>query len=441
MVNSVQQGSGMPIFVTCSPNEAFVKTGLFCSSPIVYTSGVILLLPKPFQILSKVDLNVLTLEILSKSILDFRGVPIDISSTLQFRIGKHPSLILRAVENGFSHLTHNEIKDIVLKTMEGHQRSIISSMTIEEINVDRSKFKEVIKEFLEDDLAGLGFELLSYTIKDISDSVGYLSSLGNRRTAQVKRDAKVGEAIARKDASIRENAARVLEFQNKYSNETLIAERERNYKLSSLSNDIKVAPSQAQAQLEPELQRAKMMQKIKAESVEINIVAKRKEVALAEQEIIVAEKKLESEIIQVAKAEAFRIKTVAEGEFKRKSLEKQAEAETLRQEGDASASVIIAKAEAAAKEMQEKAIALQSMTTGAFIDKLVRILPDLTNSLSQSLIRGSAEITIVGCSSSVGVQKISKSISDAIVQIPQFYSILFPEFRFHERLLNLESNV
>ena len=39
---------------------------------------------------------------------------------------------------------------------------------------------------------------------------GYLRSLGMARTAQVKRDARIGEAEARRDATIRVNTAAVV---------------------------------------------------------------------------------------------------------------------------------------------------------------------------------------------------------------------------------------
>ena len=43
------------------------------------------------------------------------------------------------------------------------------------------------------DLVNMGIMVISYTLKDIRDDVGYLASLGQARTAQVKRDALIGE--------------------------------------------------------------------------------------------------------------------------------------------------------------------------------------------------------------------------------------------------------
>lgn len=49
----------------------------------------------------------------------------------------------------------------------------------------------------------MGITVVSYTLKDIRDDEGYLKALGMARTAQVKRDARIGEAEAQRDAKIK----------------------------------------------------------------------------------------------------------------------------------------------------------------------------------------------------------------------------------------------
>ncbi|XP_027489430.1 flotillin-1-like, partial [Corapipo altera] len=49
----------------------------------------------------------------------------------------------------------------------------------------------------------LGISVVSYTLEDVHDEQDYLHSLGKARTAQVQRDARVGEAEAKRDAGIR----------------------------------------------------------------------------------------------------------------------------------------------------------------------------------------------------------------------------------------------
>ena len=50
----------------------------------------------------------------------------------------------------------------------------------------------------------MGIVILSFTIKDVHDDVDHLESLGKARTAEVKRDAAVGVALAERDAGVRQ---------------------------------------------------------------------------------------------------------------------------------------------------------------------------------------------------------------------------------------------
>ena len=65
-------------------------------------------------------------------------------------------------------------------------------MTVEEIYRDRKTFSEKVFETASMNLCEMGISVISYTLKDIKDDVGYLASLGQAQTAMVKRDAIIG---------------------------------------------------------------------------------------------------------------------------------------------------------------------------------------------------------------------------------------------------------
>ena len=58
-----------------------------------------------------------------------------------------------------------------------------------------------------EDFASMGIMVISYTVKEVHDDVGYLSALGQSRTAEVLRDARVGEAKARMESQVAEAKA------------------------------------------------------------------------------------------------------------------------------------------------------------------------------------------------------------------------------------------
>ena len=63
---------------------------------------------------------------------------------------------------------------VALETLEGHQRAIMGSMTVEEIYRDRKKFSKAVFEVASSDLVNMGITVVSYTLKDIRDEEGYL---------------------------------------------------------------------------------------------------------------------------------------------------------------------------------------------------------------------------------------------------------------------------
>src|SRR5207249_6332620 len=83
------------------------------------------------------------------------------------------------------------IKEIALQTVEGHLRAIIGTMTTEDIYKNRDQFASSVQEVAVSDLANMGLKIVSFTLKDIRDSHGYLDALGRPRTAEVKGEASI----------------------------------------------------------------------------------------------------------------------------------------------------------------------------------------------------------------------------------------------------------
>ena len=70
---------------------------------------------------------------------------------------------------------------VVKKVMEEHQRDIIGTKSVEEIYYDRKSFSEEFFIAASKSLIDKGIMILSYTIKDITDDIGYLKAVGEAR--------------------------------------------------------------------------------------------------------------------------------------------------------------------------------------------------------------------------------------------------------------------
>ena len=83
------------------------------------------------------------------------------------------------------------------------------------------------------------------------------------RTAEVKRDARIGEAEAKRDAQIKEAIAEEERMAARLLNDAEIAKSKRDFELKKAAYDVEVQTKKAEAELAYELQAAKTKQRIK----------------------------------------------------------------------------------------------------------------------------------------------------------------------------------
>lgn len=111
----------------------------------------------------------MTLQVESPCVYTSQGVPISVTGIAQVKIqGQNEDMLLTACEQ-FLGKNESEIQHIALVTLEGHQRAIMGSMTVEEIYKDRKKFSKQVFEVASSDLVNMGITVVSYTLKDIRD--------------------------------------------------------------------------------------------------------------------------------------------------------------------------------------------------------------------------------------------------------------------------------
>jgi len=156
---------------------------------------------------SYLPLDVRTLDTKVASVVTMQGVMVDIEVVAQIKISSDERLLQTAAEQ-LLHKSPEEISYVAIRSLEGHIRGVCARLTVEEINADRDKVAAMIQDVACHDLNYMGIDVVSVTIRDLADQVGYLDALGKKRTAEVKRDAMIGEAEAERDAMIRAAQAR-----------------------------------------------------------------------------------------------------------------------------------------------------------------------------------------------------------------------------------------
>ncbi|PAA82359.1 hypothetical protein BOX15_Mlig013837g1 [Macrostomum lignano] len=407
-------------FQTCGPNEALVISGCCHSKPMYIPGGRKFVLPGIQQV-QRLSLNTMTITIESPRIYTQLGVPVTVTGVAQLRIKGQNQEMLAAAAEQFLGKSEHEITEISRETLEGHQRAIMGNMTVEEIYKDRKKFSKCVFEVASSDLVNMGISVVSYTLKDIKDDEGYLKALGLSRTAQVKRDARIGEAEAQKESGIKEAMAEQERMAAKYKNDIEIAKAQRDYELKKAAFDQEVQAKKAESDLAYELQAAKTRQQIKEEEMQIKVVERTQQINVQELEIVRKERHLDASVRKPAEAERYRLEKIAEAENQKIVLEAQAEAESIQLKGEAEAYAIEARAKATAEQMAKKADAWKEYGEAAKLDLVLKTLPKLAAEVAQPLA-GANKITMVsngGKGSELGAAKITGEVMDIMERLPR----------------------
>ncbi|XP_068230892.1 flotillin-1-like [Palaemon carinicauda] len=404
-------------FITCGPNEVLVVSGVGYKKPAMVMGGRVLFFPM-LQRWRKLLLNVMTITISSSGVYTAQGVPIKVTGVAQVKIStQHPDILELACEN-FLDKTPEEISSLVQATLEGHQRGIMGTMTVEDIYKDRQTFNSRVFEVASKDLCNLGLQVLSYTIKDVNDDLGYLAALGMSRTSEVQRDARIGEALALKESTIQKSLANEKYLEAKYANETLKAKAQRDYMCQKAAYDQEVKAKSAEADLAFELQSCKTRQKIKEEEMETLVVEKRERVQLEEQEIQRRKKHLEATVMQIADAEKYRLETISAAQRQQTVLEAEAKAEANRLKGEAEAFAIEQRAKAEAIKMTNKAEAWKEYEQAAVLDMYLQMLPKMVAEIGSSLSNTKSIKMVSSGDSEVGALKLTNEVMGIASSVP-----------------------
>uniref|UniRef100_A0A673LVF1 Flotillin n=1 Tax=Sinocyclocheilus rhinocerous TaxID=307959 RepID=A0A673LVF1_9TELE len=272
------------------------------SPPLLIAGGRVFVFPCIQQI-QRISLSTLTLNVKSDKVYTRHGVPISVTGIAQVKIQGQNKEMLAAACQMFMGKSEGEIAQIALETLEGHQRAIIAHLTVEEIYQDRKKFSEQVFKVASSDLVNMGIGVVSYTLKDVHDDQNYLSSLGKARTAQVQRDARIGEAQFKRDAVIKEAHAMQEKISAQYKNEIEMAKAQRDFELKKAAYDVEVNTKKAESEMAYQLQVAKTKQRIEEEKMQVQVVERTQQITLQEQEITRREKELEQKLLRSTKRE------------------------------------------------------------------------------------------------------------------------------------------
>lgn len=427
-------------YKTAGPDEALIVTGSYLGTKNVHVDesgnrikiirgGGTFILPvfqqsEPLSLLSS-KLDVSTPEVYTE-----QGVPVMADGTAIIKVGGSISEIATAAEQ-FLGKSKQDRENEAREVLEGHLRSILGSMTVEEIYKNRDKFSQEVQRVASQDLAKMGLMIVSFTIKDVRDKNGYLDSLGKPRIAQVKRDADIATAEADKETRIKkaeaDKDAKKAELER--ATEIAEAEKENQMKIADYRRDQDIA--KARADQAYDLESARSKQEVTEHEMQIKIIERQKQIELEEKEILRREKQYDSEVkkkadadryameqaaeankrreIAEADANQYRIESQAKAEAEKVRVDGLAKAEAEKAKGETEAEIIRLKGLAEAEAKRKIAEAYAQYGQAAILDMVLDMLPEYAKQVASPL-SNIDKITVVdtgGDGSNGGANKVT----------------------------------
>jgi flotillin len=401
---------------------------------VVRGGGVIV-----FPLVNKVGKLKLTARQINVQLADAvtrQGIKVAVQGVATFKIGADNESIRNAAER-FLEAKEEEVDSIVKNVLEGSLRSIVGTLTVEELNLDRMKFQQAVQDAAKGDLATSGLQIDSFTIQAIRDESGYMELIGQQETARRERDARMAKASADQEAAVREAEAEQVKIN-----------AQRDVALRRAETETQTAAAQARAAQAGPLAQAEATQEVTRKQTELaELEAARTQKELLTSTVRPAEAEAEAQIrraegekgarIAQAQAEAERVKlagaaeatvTITKGEAQARVVAVNAEAEAQRTtlEGNAEAGITFTKGEAEAKALALRADAYRQFNEAAIIQTVLSMLPDIVRAAAEPMANiGSLTVVSTDGASDV-VKNVTRTVTEASATVKGLTGIDIP---------------
>ena len=318
-----------------------------------------------------------------------QGIKVHVQGVATFKIGRDVESLRNAAER-FLDAKAEQVDSIVKNVLEGSLRSIVGTLTIEELIRDRQKLLQQVQDAAKGDLATSGLQIDAFTIQSFSDESNYIELLGQQSVATVSRDARMAKASTDQEAAVREAQAQQIKIN-----------AARDVSLREAETRTQVQAAQARADQAGPLAQAEATQEVV-----------RKQTELAQLEAERKEKELLSTTVKPAAADAQAVIARAEGAKRARIAAAEADAETTRLEGGAEAQIVLTKGEAEAKALAMRADAYKQFNEAAIIQTVLAALPEIVRAAAEPM----SHIDSLTVMSADGASDIVRNATRAMIE-------------------------
>jgi flotillin len=223
-----------------------------------------------------------------------QGISVNVRAVIAFKVGNDDESIVNAGQRFLS--DQEQMSTLTGRIFAGHLRSIVGSMTVEEIVTERQKLAVEVLDGSKGEMAKIGLTVDSLQIQSIDDmNSGYIDAMASPHRAAIQRQAKIAQAQANQAAAEAEQESQ--RKQAEYARQTAVVQAE--YKAQ-------VDQAQAQSAQVGPLTQAK---------AQLDVIAAQAD--LANQQAELRQRQLVAEVIRPAEAEADKVRILAQADAER----------------------------------------------------------------------------------------------------------------------------
>jgi len=143
-----------------------------------------------------------------------QGISLNVRSVIAFKVGNDEESIVNAGQRFLS--DQDQMSVLTGRIFAGHLRSIIGSMTVEEIVTERQKLASEVLDGSKAEMAKIGLIVDSLQIQSIDDmGAGYIAAMAAPNNAAIQRQAKIAQAQADQAAAEAQQATKMKKINKK----------------------------------------------------------------------------------------------------------------------------------------------------------------------------------------------------------------------------------
>jgi flotillin len=226
-----------------------------------------------------------------------QGISVNVRAVIAFKVGNDDESIVNAGQRFLS--DQNQMSVLTGRIFAGHLRSIVGSMTVEEIVTERQKLATEVLDGSKAEMAKIGLIVDSLQIQSIDDmGTGYIDAMAAPHVSAIQRQAKIAQAQADQAAAEAQQASQ--RKQAEYARQTAVVQAEYKAQIDKAQSEAAQAGPLAQAQAQRDVLAA--------------------QTELAQRNAELRQQQLVAEVVKPAEAEAEKVRTLARAEAERMTI-------------------------------------------------------------------------------------------------------------------------